>query len=80
MCQQQPVQAAAGACRVAATAAADIRTAAGAAPGSLLYELNDAGGTLVGLDVAQATAHGDLPGNQLMQDHTKAVHVSLQQN
>ena len=32
----------------------------------------------MGLDVAKATAHGDFPGYQLMQDHTKAVDVRLQ--
>ena len=66
------------ACRAAATAAANIRTAAGAALGSLRYELNDARGALMGLDVAQATSYGDLPCYQLMQDYAKAVHVSLQ--
>ena len=31
----------------------------------------------MGLDVTQAAAYGDLPGYQLMQDHAKAVDVSL---
>ena len=32
----------------------------------------------MGVNVSQATTNGDLPSHQLMQDHAKAVHVSLQ--